>query len=631
MKKRLIIASLLIACCILPHKTFAAIGATCVWEVRTTGNVNNGGGYTSGGTDYSQQAAAQYSLTSVTTTAADAILLHASAAAVMVGNIANITGGTNFTTGRYEIISVVAGVSITLDRTCTTAAGVGGTVEIGGAADHPDTVSGAVVAGNTVYIASGTYQPVGANAYVLNTVTAGGNGTPITWIGYTGSRAKATGQNRPLFDANAQTNSVYVDVNGNIFKNIRVTNALSDGVYSQATGGTLFINIKSSNNTVDGFEAASSSNYYIDCEASNNTGSGFNIGGTTSSQYYYVYSHDNSVGGLETLSGIILGSIADTNANIGYFNCSASRTFSSIAYNNTGASIDGFTFITDSANAMITFNNSSTNNGQYGFNRSAVTRTPSIFDYNLYNGNGTAGLNNITAGANDLTSDPSFNDPLDGDFTVGSSSPVIGAGFPNDWLLNPGSLVASSGTQADDSAVGTVAWVNPANAASSNNSYATFTGNNNVSHYLKVTNFGLSVPTDATITGIKVRIEHDVDAASECKDSTVKLVDDTGTVVGDNKNNTSYWSTTEAYVSYGSDNDLWGATWTPAQVNDSDFGVVLSAEYTTSGLAGIASVDHIDIDVFFTLSRDYQWNMGIDQDDNTASGSSVTTAYGFSE
>ena len=44
-----------------------AIGASAVWEVRTTGAQTNGAFYTSGGTDYSQQAAAQYTTSTATT------------------------------------------------------------------------------------------------------------------------------------------------------------------------------------------------------------------------------------------------------------------------------------------------------------------------------------------------------------------------------------------------------------------------------------------------------------------------------------------------------------------------------------------------------------------------------------
>lgn len=66
-----------------------------------------------------------------------------------------------------------------------------------------------------------------------------------------------------------------------------------------------------------------------------------------------------------------------------------------------------------------------------------------------------------------------------------------------------------TGTGADDASVGTITWSNPGNITASDNTYATnLTGCiTSVSHYLKATNFGFSVPAGATITGITVEIE----------------------------------------------------------------------------------------------------------------------------
>jgi len=169
-----------------------ALSSTIVWEVRNAGNVNNGGGYKTGstGTDFSQQDAAQYALTSVTTAGADAILLHASAADDMVGNIARIVSGTNFTVGYYEIISVVVGVSITLDRTCATGAGVSGVVNIGGALTAIGSIGSATVglgavAGNIIWIkADGAYS-LGAT----DTLNMPGTNTNPIWVkGYKTTR-----------------------------------------------------------------------------------------------------------------------------------------------------------------------------------------------------------------------------------------------------------------------------------------------------------------------------------------------------------------------------------------------------------------------------------------------------------
>src|SRR5208337_3906362 len=48
-----------------------------------------------------------------------------------VCNTINITGGTNFTTGWYQVLSVVAGVA-TMDRAVGTATSTGGTGNLGG-------------------------------------------------------------------------------------------------------------------------------------------------------------------------------------------------------------------------------------------------------------------------------------------------------------------------------------------------------------------------------------------------------------------------------------------------------------------------------------------------------------------
>src|SRR3990167_5004487 len=90
-----------------------ALPATTVWEVRTDGNDANGGGFVTGGagTDRSQQAAAQIAYTDLviggTTTELTSAAFPFSAAEV--GNILNVTGGTGFTTGWYQVVSVAAG------------------------------------------------------------------------------------------------------------------------------------------------------------------------------------------------------------------------------------------------------------------------------------------------------------------------------------------------------------------------------------------------------------------------------------------------------------------------------------------------------------------------------------------
>lgn len=179
-----------------------AIGATAVWEARTTATASNvnGGFYTSGGTDFSQQDAAQFSTTTATSAGAGAVILWAAAASSMVGNGLRVVSGTNFTAGWYEVISVSVGVSVTVDRAVTTGAGSNGVVNVGGAlslGSSDDAVFESMVAGNKMYVKNGTYTIGGT----VSLTAAGSSLKDIEIIGYNSARDdNPTTSSRPIFD-----------------------------------------------------------------------------------------------------------------------------------------------------------------------------------------------------------------------------------------------------------------------------------------------------------------------------------------------------------------------------------------------------------------------------------------------
>lgn len=171
-----------------------AISAATVFEVRTTGSDTAcSGGFVAGasGTDYSQQNAAQYSLTGLTSSGVGNVILSATASADMVGNLINITAGTNFTLGEFQITAVSLGVSITCSTnnagaSVTTGVGAAGTAVIGGAFISPGFASAQIVAANSVHIKSGTYT--------ISNGTAKTSGGPVSdtlganWYGYQTTR-----------------------------------------------------------------------------------------------------------------------------------------------------------------------------------------------------------------------------------------------------------------------------------------------------------------------------------------------------------------------------------------------------------------------------------------------------------
>lgn len=156
----------------------------------------------------------------------------------------------------------------------------------------------------------------------------------------------------------------------------------------------------------------------------------------------------------------------------------------------------------------------------------------------------------------------------------------------------------------DAADVGTVAWTNPANALTNNNTDATVTLiSGAISHYLKTTGYGFAIPTDATIKGIQLTIERyspGTGGDPRIRDSVVSLVK-AGTITGNNKANaTTNWSrTTRETINYGSASDLWGATWTPGEINDPNFGAALAVT-TPNSSSRTASVDYLAITVTYT-------------------------------
>lgn len=74
-----------------------------------------------------------------------------------------------------------------------------------------------------------------------------------------------------------------------------------------------------------------------------------------------------------------------------------------------------------------------------------------------------------------------------------------------------------------------------------------------------------------------------------------------GGVIGStNRNLGSYWPTSDTYVSHGSNSDLWGETWTTADINSNGFGVAISPTNDYASLDN-ARIDHIRITVYYTM------------------------------
>ena len=144
------------------------------------------------GTDFSQQASAQFALTSVTTSGAGSTFLTASAANSMIGNIAHVVSGTNFTAGVLHDYVRLGGCERDLRCEC-----LHGCRRIWRhqhrwrTSFHRCKVAGSAsanqgcVAGNAIWIKADSAYTIGAS----DSINVNGNQTnPIVFEGYNSTR-----------------------------------------------------------------------------------------------------------------------------------------------------------------------------------------------------------------------------------------------------------------------------------------------------------------------------------------------------------------------------------------------------------------------------------------------------------
>ncbi|WP_291118905.1 beta strand repeat-containing protein, partial [Flavobacterium sp. UBA6135] len=167
-----------------------------------------------------------------------------------------------------------------------------------------------------------------------------------------------------------------------------------------------------------------------------------------------------------------------------------------------------------------------------------------------------------------------------------------------------------AGTGANVTGVGgSNNWSNPNNITiSGSNATRTLSGGQ-ISNYLRGTNYGFQIPSNAIINGISVIINRQSSSVSSggIQDNEVKLVVG-GTIQTTNKAVTATnWLTSSNDVTYGEPTDLWGISLTAEEINAADFGVVLSARNANTSSSRTANVAHMQITVTYTLPGSLNW------------------------
>ena len=158
------------------------------------------------------------------------------------------------------------------------------------------------------------------------------------------------------------------------------------------------------------------------------------------------------------------------------------------------------------------------------------------------------------------------------------------------------------GTTINDTTIGGSPWINPNNSQVSDGVFATCTtaklGTFSATNYLKATNFGFSIPVGSTINGILVEVQSKVNSGAATwsvvhlvRAGAIESITKTGAV--------NAITTTLLYSSIpasGSSSDLWGASWSVSDINNSGFGCVIRSNTRIKAF----SVDNIRMTITYT-------------------------------
>ena len=144
------------------------------------------------------------------------------------------------------------------------------------------------------------------------------------------------------------------------------------------------------------------------------------------------------------------------------------------------------------------------------------------------------------------------------------------------------------------------AWSWTDNAKTDDENYARAAiGKERTSDWLRLTNFGFSIPADSSIDGIELQFKRAGERASKVRDDILKLRD-SGGQVGDNKASATWWATSKETKTYGGAADTWNAGLSLSDINASTFGVDLAAFNTDTGNFNAAYIYFCQIRIHYT-------------------------------
>lgn len=129
-----------------------------------------------------------------------------------------------------------------------------------------------------------------------------------------------------------------------------------------------------------------------------------------------------------------------------------------------------------------------------------------------------------------------------------------------------------------------VPWSNPDNALTLDNVYSTAALDDGYTDKLETTGYAPAIPPTADVKGIQLGV-YLRDPNLQCNLAKACLTY-SGGLESDTLYNSQIWPASRNYILFGSDTELWGRTWTAAEINANDFGPRFQAGTTHGPLAG---------------------------------------------
>ncbi len=180
------------------------------------------------------------------------------------------------------------------------------------------------------------------------------------------------------------------------------------------------------------------------------------------------------------------------------------------------------------------------------------------------------------------------------------------------------SATATAGANGDNNTIGTIGWTGTGNTTAQDGSYASAAptlGNFGTltTNYLTLNNFGFNIPATNTICGVGLSISRDYNTTLSLEgyatDNIVQLATINSatslTLLGSNQAVTgaggAWNASTIATAGYGGSGTTMAATLTPAAVNNSNFGVAISANLVSLvSLVIQANIDKVSMSIYTT-------------------------------